>query len=151
MIIRELTDIQFDTYAKINNVNSIYQTSKYAKVMKQHGYQPLLLGLFDNDTLVGASMVLIENKNGFKYAYIPRGFIIDFNNQTLTKNFTNHLKNYLKNKGVVAVKINPAIVKNKYNINKDIIYHNQNLDITMQNLSFVTVNKPSKVFTIPSP
>ena len=43
MIIRELTDIQFDTYAKINNVNSIYQTSKYAKVMKKHGYQPLLV------------------------------------------------------------------------------------------------------------
>ena len=115
MIIRELTDIQFDTYAKINNVNSIYQTSKYAKVMKKHGYQPLMLGLFDQDTLVGASMVLIENKNGFKYAYIPRGFIIDFNNQILTKNFSNYLKNYLKNKGVVAVKINPAIIKNKYN------------------------------------
>ena len=51
MIIRELTDIQFDTYAKINNVTSIYQTSKYARVMQKNGYQTLLLGLFDNNTL----------------------------------------------------------------------------------------------------
>lgn len=132
---KELTDVQFDTFVKVNQINSIYQTSAYAKVMQKNGYQTLLLGLFDaHNTICGASLILIENINSFKYAYAPRGFIIDFNNTNLLKEFTLKLKKYLKDKNIVAIKINPMIIKNKYNNEQDIIYHNENFDNIMNQL-----------------
>lgn len=135
MQMKELTDIQFDTFVKMNNIDSIYQTSTYAKVMKKNGYQTLLLGLFDDkNTIVGASLVFIETIDNFKYAYTPRGFIIDFNNPILIKDFTMHLKKFLKDRNIVAAKINPILIKNTYNAERDIIKHNNYFNSTVNQL-----------------
>ena len=53
MIIKVLTSEQFDKYVYENNYNSIYQTSEYTEVMKKHGYDTLLLGLIDDDKVIG--------------------------------------------------------------------------------------------------
>lgn len=133
MQIIELTDVQFDMFVKTSSINSIYQTSSYRKVMSNNGYQTLLLGLLDNsNTIVGATLILIELINGFKYGYAPRGFIIDFSNNQLLHDFTIYLKKYLQKKNIVAIKINPMIIKNRYDTNKDIIYHNENIETIMK-------------------
>ncbi len=135
MIMKELTNEQFDKFIKDNYYNSIYQSSTYAKVMQKNGYQTILIGLFDNkNNIVGASLILIENRQGFKYAIAPHGFIVDFNNRELVSKFTDHLKRFLKSKNIIAIKINPRIVKNKYDANKDIIYHNEDFD---KNIKFL--------------
>lgn len=132
MQMRELTDVQFDTFVKINQIDTIYQSSAYAKAMQKNEYESILIGLFDNsNTIIGASVILIENINGFKYAYAPRGPILDFSNDKDISAFTFYLKKYLKEKNVVAVKINPMIIKRKYNAEQDILYHNENFDKTM--------------------
>ena len=133
-MIREITNEEFDKFITSNHYDSIYQTSTYGKIMAKNGYNSMLVGLFNNNDMVGASLILIENRQGFKYAIAPHGFVVDYDNLDLVKRFTNCLKNYLKSKNIIALKINPKIIKNKYDADKNIIYHNENFDSIMHTL-----------------
>lgn len=125
MNIVELTDEQFNKYVIANNYNSIYQTPEYVKAMKNQGYESLLLGLVDNDKVLGATSILINLKKGYKYAYASRGFLIDYSDDYLVKVFTSEIKKYLARLDVVAIKLSPMIIKNIYNSKKELIYHNE--------------------------
>ena len=76
-------------------MHSIYQTSEYGYTMHNQGFESIFIGLIDNNNILAASLILIEKRKGFKYAYAPRGFLIDYNNYNLLENFTTLLKKYL--------------------------------------------------------
>lgn len=129
MQIRELTNEQFKQFSSVYPMSSIYQTIEYALVMNHQNYTSLLLGYVDdNNNLVAASMILIEKLNGFKYAYAPRGFLIDYTNEELVKNFTKDLKYYLGKKDIIAIKISPMIVRNIYDEKTELTYQNEHYD-----------------------
>lgn len=65
----------------------------------------------DNDNLV-ATALLMEKKTplfGYSYEYSPRGFLIDYNNKELLKEFTTYLKDYMKENKVIYIKMDPDI------------------------------------------
>ena len=127
MLLREITNEEFNQFTLNFNQKSIYQTSEYAFVMNEQNFDSIFLGLEDeNKMIIAASLVLIENSNGFKYAYAPRGFLLDYDNQDLFKTFTKLIKNYLKRIKVMGIKINPIIYKEKRNNKNEIIYDNNN-------------------------
>lgn len=128
MNVIELTNKQFNEYVVKNNYNSIYQTPEYTTAMRNQGYNTLLLGLVDNEEILGATAILINLRKGYKYAYAPRGFLIDYNNDYLVKTFTDEIKKYLSKLEVVAIKLNPMIIKNIYNSNKELIDHNEDFN-----------------------
>lgn len=128
MVIKQLTNEEFTVFANNYEVKSIYQTKEYAFIMNKQNFESIFLGLIDNDKVIAASIFLIEKLDGFKYAYAPHGFLIDYNNDKLLKEFTNGIKAFLGKQNVIAVKMNPLIIKNIYNSNKEIIYSNPNFD-----------------------
>lgn len=119
MYIKELSKDEFDLFTNTYDIKSIYQTSQYANLMKNEGYDYLFVGLIDNNTCIAASLILILNESKFKYGYVPRGFLIDYNNSNLITTFTKLIKDYLNKKGVMAIKINPPIIKTIYDFNKN--------------------------------
>lgn len=134
MFIKELTNDEFKKFTKNYNISSIYQTVEYGLVMNHQNYSTMFLGLCDQSGILAASLILVEQKNKFKYAYAPRGFLIDYNNINLLKIFTEEIKKYLSKKGVVAVKISPLVVKSIYDKKYDINANNQYFNNIMNNL-----------------
>lgn len=128
MIVKQLTNDEFTIFANEYETKSIYQTKEYAFIMNKQNFDSIFLGLLDNNKIVAASIFLIEKLKGFKYAYAPRGFLIDYKNENLLKEFTNGIKKFLGKMNVIAVKINPPVIKNIYNNNKEIIYSNPDFD-----------------------
>ena len=128
MYIKELTNDEFTYFTNNYPLKSIYQTKEYALVMNKQGYDSIFLGLIDNNKIIAATMLLIEKQMGFKYAYAPRGFLINYNDFNLVKIFTEEIKKYLSNKEIVAVKLSPLIIKNGYDKNKNGFYSNPNYD-----------------------
>ncbi len=112
MVIKELTNQEFKKFTNNYKSSSLYQTPEYGFVMNEEKYDTIFLGLVDNDTILAASLILIKNKGKLKYAYAPRGFLIDYSNYALLEKFTLLLKKYLSKIGVVAIKINPPIEHN---------------------------------------
>jgi len=134
MFIRELTVEEFNNFKDNFDKKSIYQTAEYAYAMNNQNYTTIFLGLVDKNNIVCASVILIEKINNFKYAYAPRGFLIDYTNYSLLETFTNEIKNYLGKMDIVAVKLSPLITKNIYDSDGNIIETNNKFELIYDNL-----------------
>ncbi len=125
MKIRELTNDEFRNFAQKYNIKSIYQTVEYALIMKTQNFDSYYLGLVNDDNqILGATLVLIEKKSNFKYGYAPRGFLIDYSNENLVKTFTEEIKRYLGKQNVIAIKLNPMIIKSTYDLKHNVMTKN---------------------------
>ncbi len=111
MEIKELKKTEFENYIKRSILGNYCQTEGYAKLMEQNGYTPLFIGLIDEyNHIIAASLILIKKLNPFfKYAYAPKGFVLDYSNKERIDIFTKKIKDYLKKKRIVFIKINPEI------------------------------------------
>lgn len=127
MKIVELTGPEFDEYSSKSKLNNFYQTSKYAILMSNHGYNYDLIGFVDendNNKIYAATVVLNKVITGkVKYGYCPKGFLIDYYDQKLVEEFLVALKQHYKERGYIFIKFNPEVIigkidpKNKYQIN----------------------------------
>ena len=120
MYIKELNNAEFNLFTDSYPQFSIYQTSEYGFIMNTQNYTSVFLGLIDDyERIVAASLILIEKEGIFKYAYAPKGFLIDYSNKDLLEQFTKLIKEYLGKKKIMAIKINPMIIKSSYDYNTD--------------------------------
>ena len=112
MKIVELTPAQFDEYAKYNQLTNYCQTSKYALVMTECGYSYDYIGYIDDDkTIKAASLILTKRLTGrSRYGYAPKGFLVNYFDKELTKNFINDLRKFYRRQDFVLIKFNPEIL-----------------------------------------
>lgn len=110
-----LTPEQFDNFSVEHPLHSMYQTSNYGELMKKCGYNINYYGFIDdNNNLLGATLIIDQILfASYKYAYAPRGFLIDYTNKDLLKEATNKLKKFLGSKKIVFLKIDPPVINNK--------------------------------------
>ena len=134
MQIKSLSNSEFLEFAKLFKPGSIYQTPYYAFTMNEENYSSMFVGLMDGNVLKAASLILVYKINGFKYALAPRGYLIDYNDDELVKTFTKLIKKYLGKKDIVAIKINPMIIRKVYNSAGHAITNNDLYDETFNRL-----------------
>lgn len=135
MILRELTDLEFNRFRNSFNWGSLYQSVSYKEVMNLEKFETLLLGLVDSENILAASLIIIEKKGKIKYGYAPRGFLIDYNNFNLLKIFTYELKKYLSKKNILSIKLCPPVLKSITDMKYNIINHNNYYDNIIFNLN----------------
>ncbi len=132
MYIKELSNTEFNLFTDKFKDSSIYQTSEYGFIMNTQNYSSMFLGLIDDNKILAASLILIEKNQMFKYAYAPKGFLIDYSNKPLVEEFTNQIKKFLNKKKIIAIKINPMIIKSSYDYRTNIMHNNPNFDEQME-------------------
>ena len=129
-----LDEIRFDNFAINHPYYNFYQSSNYGKFMTKHGYNSYSLGLADDiGEIKAATLMIVKNEKSSKrkMGYAPRGFLIDWNNDDLVKEFTEKLKEFLANRNFTYLKVDPLITLKEHNINGEV---KQN---TIDNTSFV--------------
>lgn len=135
MIFRELTSQEFEKFTKSYNLSSIYQSVEYGRAMNKQNNDVMFVGLVDEDNnVIAASLIIIEKVGHFKKAIAPRGFLIDYCNQNLVEKFTNGIKKFLSKKNIIAIKINPLIIRNTYDIKYGVINKNNYYDNIYEHL-----------------
>ncbi len=134
MTIKQLNNEEFKNFCQNFEPSSMFQTTYYAFTMNEQDGDTLFVGLMDGNVLKAASLIIVQKINGFRYALAPRGFLIDYNNFSLVETFTKLLKKFLGKKDIVAIKINPLIIKNIYNNKGEIINQNINYEQIFNNL-----------------
>ncbi len=112
MKIVELTNQQFDEFAKFHALNNYCQTPKYALLMSEYGYNYDYIGYVDDaGNIKAASLILIRKiTNHAKYGYAPKGFLINYYDKDLVQSFFDALREYYKGKDFIFIKFNPEII-----------------------------------------
>ena len=115
-MIKEITAYEFDRYAINHALASYHQSSNYASLMVKNGYEKTYIAYYNKTgDIEGAALLLLKKiKHIFKYAYAPKGFLINYNDEKLVKKFTKEVKEYAKKQHIIFIKINPEIATYKY-------------------------------------
>lgn len=110
----------FDEFSSTHTLRSFYQTSSYAESFKKDMFDVIYLGGYKDNSLVAASMILIKSiAFNIKYGYAPRGFLIDFYDTSLLREWSEGLKDFFNKKNIAFIKINPEITLNIVDYQKE--------------------------------
>ncbi len=123
MKIVKLSPEQFDNFSSNHPLHTYYQSSSYGNLMSLDGFTPHYYGFInEQNALIGASLVLEQRLFlGYKYAYAPRGFLIDYDNRELVIEITEKMKKFLSKNNIAFLKIDPPVVSNKRDKNGNIL------------------------------
>lgn len=127
----ELSIREFENFAYNHPLRSYTQTVNFAKLMGEMGYSYDYIGYKDDmDNIVAGSLVLTKKIKFGKYAYAPKGFLVDYYNGSLFKDFFNEVVSYYNKKGCAFIKINPEIIIGELNPDRSFAAnYNQNVRI----------------------
>jgi len=131
MVLKELSISEFTDFVNSSPLGTHYQTLNYALLMGEIGYDYELIGFVNEyGQIKAASLILFKNiKFHLRYGYAPKGFILDYFNQELVKEFTESLILYYKKKHVAFIKINPEIAISEIDTATGVKTYNWNYDI----------------------
>lgn len=128
MKLRKLTIFEFDNFAFNHPLSSYHQSSSYAILMAEQGFDYDLVGMVDdNNNIVAASLILYKKLGMFyRYGYAPKGFLIDYNNPSHLEEFTKLLKKEYYKKNFAFIKINPEIAIGTVDFKHKKVTYNRN-------------------------
>ena len=112
MILKEITNKEFEKYAKTHQYYTFHQTKEWAELKAKNGWGHIYVGMYENNKVIGCSLILSKKLPVIKKQifYAPRGFLIDYHNESLVTEFTKQLKQLLKSKNGIFVKIDPPLM-----------------------------------------
>ena len=145
MELRELTKKEFDNYAINHPLGSFQQTSAWGRFVEGDKFHAYYVGGFIKGHLTCASMILSyeRKKNKERIFYAPRGFLIDYKNEELLKEFTEEVKKFIIEKHGVFLKIDPYILVRDRDSEGNIIdggVYNDFVEINLAHANFIKVN-----------
>ena len=145
MELRELTKKEFDSYALNDPLGSFQQTSSWGRFMEGDKFHAYYVGGFIKEKMVGASLLLSyeRKKDKERLFYAPRGFLIDYKNEELLKEFTEEVKKFIIEKHGVFLKIDPYILVRDRDSEGKIIeggVYNDFVEVNLTNANFIKVN-----------
>lgn len=122
MEIIKIKENDFNDISKNFDNVTFHQTSNWATLKAYTGWKPLYLGLKDNEIKAVGLFLLKKMPLLNSYiAYCPRGYLMDYTNIKLLKQFNNLLIPYLKKEKVFELIIDPYVLLNQRDIDGNII------------------------------
>ena len=137
MIIQKISNQEYEDFVSKSPLKSFYQSIEWMQEKEAEGRRCEIVGLFDNDTLVGASLVMyLKVMKRYYIAYASRGFIYDY--KDITKN-KKALVDYFDKKTTVMVKIDPPVILATYDkeLNRTVNEESSKLIEELKNNGFI--------------
>ena len=108
---------EHDAFIKTHPLCNLLQSSDWAKVKDNWGHK--IVGVYEDKELIASALILIKKLPlNFSMLYIPRGPIMDYENERLVTYFMQELKKWAKKFHCLFIKMDPGIHINDYKINE---------------------------------
>ncbi len=135
MKIVALSKEEFDEFAYKHKYSTYYQTSAYAETSRYEGLNTFYIGFVEKGTLIGVTLFLHKTFYlYYKYAYAPRGFLIDYTDPKLVRNVTMGLVKLLKKQHYAFIKIDPPIICSEKDRHGNVIYFSNTVNSILATL-----------------
>lgn len=116
--IKDLSEKEYQAFWEKTPNNHFMQSYEWGQACKKNRDQiPCYVGLKnDKDELV-ATALLLKKKTPLNmcYFYAPRGFTMNYEDNKILTEFTNGLKNYLKEENAIYLKLDPPLMYQEVN------------------------------------
>lgn len=123
---------EHDDFVKASSQTNLLQSASWAKV--KDNWDNKRIGFYKNDQLVASASILIKPLPlGMTMLYIPRGPIMDYQNQELLQFVLTSLKQFAKTKKALFIKFDPSLFLVQAQIGEDRKEQQETLDV-IQNL-----------------
>ena len=130
----ELEKQEFIEFSQSHPQGLFFQSPYWIEIKEQNGWQGKIVGIKKDGKIIAATILLIKKVIGnIRFAYAPRGFLLDYSDFPLLEVFTKEIKSYLKSLGVAFLKINPYVDYQLRDVNGEPIENTKN-DALMENL-----------------
>lgn len=123
---------EHDDFVKKSSQTNLLQSASWAKV--KDNWDNERIGFYKNNQLVASASILIKPLPlGMTMLYIPRGPIMDYQNQELLQFVLTSLKQFAKTKKALFIKFDPSLFLVQAQIGEDKKEQQETLDV-IQNL-----------------
>ena len=117
----------YENFVRNNKYTHFMQSYDFGIIREFKRFTPRYVALLKNNTILCAALLLEKVlKNGNKYYYSPRGYVIDWDNKELLKIFTKKIKEYAKKNKAMFVKIDPGLKRHNLDPDGNIIGNENN-------------------------
>ena len=128
---------EFKSFADKHEQITFHQTEEWANLKKVNNWDAYYLGLKDDNNKIKAAALILSKQLPIikkKMFYSPRGFLIDYNDKDLLKEFTTKLKQFAKKEKAIFVKIDPYVQYKERDNNGNIVEDGINNENIVKNL-----------------
>lgn len=109
---------KFKVDIDVKDYQSFYKGHSKAVIMQDDNWRRVksnwgstICGMYKDDNLVATALILIKRLPfNISLFYVPGGYLIDYSNEKLLREFTTHIKKFAKSKSAYVIKMNPYIV-----------------------------------------
>ena len=119
----ELTRSEFNNFA-ITHKNSIFfQSSFWGDLKEGTGWKHFLVGLKEDDEIKAAAILLAKKTPviGKYIFYSPRGYLLDYSDLALFKEFSDEVIKFVKEHEGIFIKINPPVIYQERDVNGNVV------------------------------
>lgn len=136
MKLKKISEKEFKKFADKNLEITFYQTISWAHLKKKNGWVAHYLGLEKDNKIIAGSLILAKTLPIIKKKmfYAPRGFLLDYKNKEVLKEFTKQLKEYAKEEHAIFIKIDPYVEYKEHDNNGNIVEEGLDNSICVENL-----------------
>ncbi|OGH69575.1 MAG: hypothetical protein A3C90_02550 [Candidatus Magasanikbacteria bacterium RIFCSPHIGHO2_02_FULL_51_14] len=85
------------------------QSPSYGKFYEAMGERYWIFGIYENETLVGGSLVLSVHARRGDFLYLPYGPILDYGDSAMMREFAGHLSQFAKKNHFDFIRISPFV------------------------------------------
>lgn len=127
MELKEIKKEDFNDLASKFQCKNFFQTSNMGDSLEYRGKKVYYLGLIENDAIKAVTM-LVENGTfmGKKIFQALKGFLIDYNNASLVKEFSEKLQEFVSDNNGFMLMIDPYILKMERDIDGNVVSGGKN-------------------------
>jgi lipid II:glycine glycyltransferase (peptidoglycan interpeptide bridge formation enzyme) len=130
MNLKTITPEEFDQYAVSHKHYTFHQHSNWAKVKELTNWSAEYIGFYEDNTLVGATLLLIKNAPlGYKVVYSPRGILVDHSDVEMTQRAYDTLTLHLKSQKAINLIVDPYVIYKTYSSDGKTEIHSINDDV----------------------
>lgn len=134
--IKDLAEKEYQAFWEKTPNNHFMQSYEWGQACQKNRDQiPCYVGLKnDKDELVAAAL-LLKKKTPLNmcYFYAPRGFTMNFEDNKVLTEFTNGLKNYLKEENAIYLKLDPPLMYQEVNTEGEKVEDGKNNYVVFNN------------------
>lgn len=136
MKLKIISEKEIKKFADKNPEITFYQTISWAHLKKKNGWVAHYLGLEKDNKIIAGSLILAKTLPIIKKKmfYAPRGFLLDYKDKEVLKEFTKQLKEYAKKEHAIFIKIDPYVEYKEHDNNGNIVEEGLDNSICVENL-----------------